>query len=221
MTAMMHSTNWEYLELYGKPCMFRSDPDIAASPFHHYSSSNLSKLINEYSKWIKQYLDEGWRPFLLSFMFKPLCNGGKMVQMNDEIDRVYSTLITRVVRNPRSPFQSHLSPILIVVPDFPVRKRQKQSLNNLSINCGLHMHGILVMPPSSRLKQDVVSHFKEHEPLYVKNRLLRLDVEVIDSNLAYVVDYAFKSVKKHKVDFDDILIFPKPTGVLRERIICL
>jgi hypothetical protein len=194
MTAMMHSTDWDHVELYGKPSMFRRDPDIAASPFHRYSSSNLSKLINGYSKWIKQYLDEGWRPFLLSFMFKPLCNGGKMVQMNDEIERVYSTLITRVVRNPRSPFQSHLSPILIVVPDLPVRKRQKQPLNNLSINCGLHMHG------------------------YVKNRLLRLDVEVIDSNLAYVVDYAFKSVKKHKVDFDDILIFPKPTGVLRERI---
>jgi hypothetical protein len=35
-------TNWDHVELYGKPSMFRRDPDIAASPFHHYSSSNLS-----------------------------------------------------------------------------------------------------------------------------------------------------------------------------------
>jgi hypothetical protein len=220
MTTTTQS-NWDYVGLYGKRDMFRSDPDLAASCYH-YSSSNLSALIDGYSTWIKkQYLDEEWRPFLLSFMFKPLPNSGKMVQMNDEVERIYSTLITRVVRKPRSPFQSHLSPILIGVPDFPTRKRHKQPLNNLSINCGLHIHGILLMPPSSRLKQDVVSHFKEHQPLYVKNRLLRLDVELIDSNLAYVVDYVFKSVKKHKVDLDDILIFPKPTGVLRERIICL
>jgi hypothetical protein len=219
MTTTTQS-NWDYVGLYGKRDMFRSDPDLAASCYH-YSSSNLSALIDGYSTWIKQYLDEGWRPFLLSFMFKPLCNGGKMVQMNDEIERVYSTLITRVVRNPRSPFQSHLSPILIVVPDLPVRKRQKQPLNNLSINCGLHMHGILVMPPSSRLKQDVVSHFKEHESLYVKNRLLRLDVKPIDSNLPRVVDYVFKAARTYKVTLDDIFIFPKPTGVLRERIICL
>jgi hypothetical protein len=135
--------------------------------------------------------------------------------MTDEIERVYSTLITRVVRNPRSPFQSHLSPILIVVPDFPVRKRHKEPLNDPTINDGLHMHGILLMPPNSRLKQNVVSHFNQHKSLYVKNRLHELDVEPIVSNLPRVVDYAFKSVKKGKVDLDDILIFPKADGELR------
>jgi hypothetical protein len=179
--------------------MFRRDPDIAASPSHHYSSLELSELIADYSKWIEQYLDEGRRPFLLSFMFKPLPNNGKMVQMNDEVERIYSTLIMRVARKSRSPFQSHLSPILIAVPDFPVRKRGKQPLNNLSINSGLHMHGILLMPPGSRLKQDLVSYFKEHESLYVKNRLLGLDVKPIDSNMPGVVDYVFKSVKNGKV----------------------
>jgi hypothetical protein len=83
------------------------------------------------------------------------------------------------------------------------------------------MHGVLLMPFKSRLKEDLLLHFKEREGLYVKNRLLRLDVEAIDSNLPGVVDYVFKSVKNGKVDLDDIQIFPEPTGVLRERGICL
>jgi hypothetical protein len=215
MTTMTNST-WDQAD------MFRGDPDIAVSPFHHrYSSSQLLELIDGYSTWIKQYLGEGWKPFFLSFMFKPLSKGGRTVQMTDEIERVYSTLITRVVRNPRSPFQSHLSPILIVVPDFPVRKRQKQPLSHISINDGLHVHGILLMPPKSRLNRDLLSHFKEHEGLYVKNRLLRLDVKPIEYDVDYVVGYLFKSIKHRKVDFDDVIIYPKATGILREQIICL
>jgi hypothetical protein len=145
-------------------------------------------------------------------MFKPLPNGGTTIQMNHEIERIYSTLIKRVVRKPRSPFQSHLRPFLIVVPDFPVRKRQKQPFNDVSINDGFHMHGILLMPPKSRLKEDLLSHFKEQERLYVKNRLLRLDVKPIDHNLFRVVGYVFKSVKTRKVTLNDVLIFPKSRG---------
>ena len=211
--AIATKSTWDYLELYRRADLFRTDPDIAVTPSHHrYSSSKVNKLTDEYSTWIDQYLAQGWRAFLLSFMFKPLSNGTRITQMSDEIERLYSTLITRVVRNPRCPFKSHLRPILIVVPDFPVRKRQKQSFNDISINGGLHMHGIILMPPKSRLKGDLLLHFKEYEGLYVKNRLLRLDGKAIDSNLPRVVDYVFKSVKKHKVTFDDIVIFPKSEG---------
>src|SRR6266404_8718730 len=173
-----------------------------------------TELSTAYSKWIQQYIDKyGWNPFLMTFMFKPLKGNQEaiMQQMNDEVDRVYSTFITRVVRKPNSVYQKYLysRPLLIAVPDRPVPKHAKQRLKDVTINNGRHMHGILVVPWDCRLKRDVRDHFEKYKALYVKNRLLRLDVRPIHSALGDVVDYAFKSVKSRKVDCDDILIFPK------------
>ena len=175
-------------------------------------SMSVHNLIDAYSKWLQGYVDEkGWNPFLLTFMYKPLKGHSEAIthQMKDEVDRVYSTFITRVVRNPNSKHQKHLRPILIAVPDRPVAKYEKQGLTDITINNGRHMHGILVVPWDCRLKRDVRAHFEKYNKLYVKNKLLRLDVRPIHSALGDVVDYAFKSVKSRKVDCDDILIFPK------------
>jgi hypothetical protein len=137
----MTTSTWNYIELSRQSDMFRVG----------YSSS---KLIGAYSTWVKQHIEEGWRLFLPSFMFKQLSRWSRLVQMTDDIQRFYSTFITRVVRNPRSPFQRDFRPILIAIPDLPVIKRgQTQHLKDLSINDGLHIQGILLMPPSSRLKQ--------------------------------------------------------------------
>lgn len=50
---------------------------------------------------------------------------------------------------------------------------------------------------------------------------IQLDVKPIKYNVDYVVGYLFKSIKHRKVDFDDVIIYPKATGILREQIICL
>lgn len=177
-------------------------------------------LIAGYSKWLKDYVDRrGWNPFLMTFMFKPLKGSQQAViyQMNDEVERVYSTFITRVVRKPNVIFQRYSCecPILIAAPDRPVPKHKKQRLKDVTINDGRHMHGILVVPRASRLKQDVVSHFEKFRKLYVKNRLCRLDVQAIESDLPGVVDYAFKSMKGAEFGYDDIVIFPKSEAELR------
>ncbi len=179
------------------------------------------KLIQAYSDLFGRYVDEGWAPFLLTLMFKALSGGSRLPQMNDEVERIYSTLLTRVVRRPLSTFYRNQIPILISTPDLAVRKCKRQKLSDFSLNGGLHVHGILLMPPRTRLKGDLVSHFSENKHLYQSNRLLRLDIRAIDSNLPYVTDYVFKSVKHRKFDFDDVLILPRPTGTLRERTICL
>jgi hypothetical protein len=54
-----------------------------------------------------------------------------------------------------------------------------------------------------------VSQFQKDEKIYVKNRLLRLDVRPIQSNLGGVIDYAFKSIKSRKFSHDDVFVFPK------------
>jgi hypothetical protein len=140
-------------------------------------------------------------------MFKPL-TARVMEKMADEVERVYSTFVTRAVRKPRLSCCRDL-PLLLAVPDLPVAKRRKSTLSDVSINDGLHVHGIMVVPWNSRLKTDVVAHFRKYENLYVKKHLLRLDVRPIEHNLIGVTDYAFKSIKMGKCDRDDVLVFPK------------
>jgi hypothetical protein len=162
------------------------------------------QLIAGYSQLIQERLDHGFHGYFLSFMFKPLSGSSKsrLIKMNDEIQRVYSTFVTRVVRNPRSKPNKASLPFLITVPDRPVNKQKHQKLPDLKINNGLHLHGILCVPCTSRLKVDVATHFKTNEVVYVKNRLLRIDVKPIYS--ADVVDYAFKSLKSGNATPDDI-----------------
>ncbi len=179
------------------------------------------QLIEGYSSFAQTFVDEGWRAYLFTFLFRPLGGRNRIAQMNNELERVYSTFLTRAVRKPLSQYHKDRLSVFIVAPDFPVKKDQKQQLNDLALNGGFHAHGIMLMPPKSRLKGSLVSHFSENKHLYESNRLLRLDVRAIDSNLHYVTDYVFKSVKHRKFDFDDVLILPRHTGTLRERTICL
>ena len=165
------------------------------------------QLIAGYSNLIEDRIDHGFDGYFLSFMFKPLPGSPKtrLIQMNDEVQRVYSTFVTRVVRNPRSETNKASLPFLITVPDRPTFKRNKQKISDLNINNGLHLHGILCLPWTSRLKVDVPTHFKTNEAIYAKNRLLRIDVTPIYSE--DVVDYAFKSLKNGNATADDIQVY--------------
>ena len=169
------------------------------------------QIIAGYSQLIQRHIDRnGSNAFLITFMFKSLAGSRQSVlmRMNEEVQRVYSTFVTRVARNPRSPTHVALLPFLIMVPDRPGLKRKKQRLSDVRINDGLHIHGILCVPWKCRLKVDVPTHFAAKKAVYVKNRLLRIHVEPIySSNVAKVVDYAFKSLKKRNATPDDIQIY--------------
>jgi hypothetical protein len=167
----------------------------------------VRQLIAGYSELIQRSMTQGSDAYLLSFMFKPLAGPLKAVmsQMNDEVQRVYSSFVTRVARNPRSEAQKASLPFLITAPDRPVFKKNKRNILDLQINNGLHLHGILCVPCNSRLKVDVATHFKAKQALYVKNRLLRIDIEAVYS--AGVVDYAFKSLKNGNASVDDIQVY--------------
>jgi hypothetical protein len=170
-------------------------------------TSTPEQLIAGYTALVQQRIDQGFNAFLLTFMFKSLAGSRKafLLQMNNEVQRLYSTFVTRVVRSPRSEFMKDALPMLITVPDRPVYKVSKQKLSNLKINGGLHLHGILCVPRNSRLKIDVPTHFQVKRALYVKDRLLRIDVEPIYS--AEVVDYAFKALKNGNATADDIQVY--------------
>lgn len=166
---------------------------------------SLKRFIWAVSEWLGDYLLQAWTAHLLTFKFTPLTGSRSVVmhKMRDELQRVYSTLLTRVVRHPRSKSHKGSRPILVAVPDLPVAKRKKQTCHDGLIDDGLHFHGILLMPPCSRLKKSVIDHFATNETLYVKKALLELDVRRIDSDLPKVVDYLFKSIKRRSFGWDD------------------
>ena len=85
-------------------------------------------------------------------------------QMTDEIERVYATLVTRVVRKPRSPKSADRLPVFVGFADLPVAKRERKQLREVTLNDGLHYHGILLMPGRSRLRNGRRVSFHEVSP---------------------------------------------------------
>jgi hypothetical protein len=174
------------------------------------------QLIGGYQKWVRGYVDRGWDPYFVSLMFHQLPGSQASVlrQMKGEIERVYSRLVTRFDRNPRSPAGSQRLPVMILFPDLPVYKREKRSIKDVSINDGLHYGGIALTPPVSRFRGTLDGHFEEEQDNYVSDKLERIYVKPISSNIARVVDYAAKTFKRGRVSDADIIILPKTTREL-------
>jgi hypothetical protein len=170
----------------------------------------FGEIISGYTQLIQERADDGWSSFLMTFMFKPGC---PRFEMQDEIDRVYSTFVTRAVRRPHSRRGREERPILVTCLDaFSLKLDREHSRRGLSaqqINDGKHHHGILAMNSESRLRESVPQHFATAERLYVKGKLLHINVRPIDSNVHFVVDYALKALKTGEATFDDVLVFPK------------
>jgi hypothetical protein len=186
--------------------------------------SLVNKIIVNYGHMIKSRVEVGWNAYLFTFMFKPLRGDKRAIsaQMMDEIDRVYSTFVTRVVRHPKRSaaytwaadylgrdIWEDKRPILIACLDGFCKKSDRKCRVHASVNDGLHAHGIMVAPWNSRLREPVNEYFDRKKRIYVKNRLLRIDVRPVESNEYFVVDYGQKALKTRKADFDDIGIWPR------------
>lgn len=181
-------------------------------------TEHARRLIAGYVGLLQQRIkNDGWNPYFLTFMFRHL-SGKKSVQlaaMEQAIVRFYSTLLTRIVRNPHSAFQQSQRPILIAAPDYPVFKHDKQKISDIAINDGLHIHAMLAVPWQSRMKEDIISHFQRYTRLYIKDPVKRINIIEIEDNIGRVGDYVFKSIKKERSSWDDIIVLPKDRSEIR------
>jgi hypothetical protein len=181
------------------------------------SRQSRSAVIGAYGDMVEDQMVLGWQPSLVTFMFRPLPGSKNTIinMMQHGIDKFYSTLVTRVVRNPRSPHQQHLLPKLIGAPDEPVFKHAKQSIKTVSINDGLHFHGIILLPGKSRLGEGLQDHVRSNREMYLAicDRLSHIDVKPITATPRKAVGYALKAVENGVCSLDDIVVLPK---VLRE-----
>ena len=177
--------------------------------------------INAFKDMIEHKMErDGWNGYLVSFMFHPIpgATTTKLQIIGEALYRFYATFLTRVVRKPNSVFQLNQRPILIAAPDYPVPKHRKQKISDVTVNDGLHMHVLLVVPWDCRLKEDVITHLQKHDVLYRKAPVRRINVQPIEEKLGFVVDYVFKSVKKRRVAWDDVILLPKSSCELKGRM---
>ena len=103
-------------------------------------------------------------------------------------------------------------------PDHPVPKTgSKASVWELTINGGLHFHGILVLPPEDkcRLGRHLIAHLHQNESVYCPPDLPLLRIDVRSMSTPVLAEYVLKQFKRGNVDYGDILILPRSRSEVR------
>jgi hypothetical protein len=185
---------------------------IDPSNKHHHKRYDPSdhELVHGYTQMVTDQIRDGWSCSLLTFLFPHLAGSRAAVieRMKDEIQRFYSTLVTRTHRKPRTASPDELPP-LIAVADLPVYKRDKTASPMVLCNGGLHFHGLLLVPPTCRLKESVDQHIQNRRDLYLRG-LADLHVRRVTHGYDSVVDYVFKTVLRGRVSYDEAtLLLPR------------
>lgn len=203
------------------------DPYENNTPIKNSTSINYdhphfrNRLIQEYANFIQRHVDDGWTAYLMTLMFK--CLPGrfdtKIHQMEDEVMRVYSTFITRVVRNPKTSLALGRMPIFLGCPDLPYPKtKQKTSrLQNSNFNDGLHVHGILLVPRKSRLKIGTKKHFRLNRNMYVtkEHKVERIQLRKVTTDAKRPTTYALKSFRRGWLSSEQLIVLPRALSELK------
>src|SRR5262245_18376971 len=128
----------------------------------------LDDVLAGYVELALQRVEAGWRLYLVTMMFDRISGRSDYVlaQMRDDAEHFYRRFVTRVDRRPGRGGAATELPVLIVVPDAPVGKSGK-SLRDVRVNDGLHLHGVLLVRPVSRLRVPVHEHVQAMQSLYV------------------------------------------------------
>jgi hypothetical protein len=147
-----------------------------------------------------------------------------LAEMAKEIESVYASHATRVVRDPRAMRNAGLLPIWFSAPDFPVPKTSKTQLQDLVINDGLHAHVGGFYLPKSRMKESLFDYFQRQQKVYCgpERALARIEVTPITDTPEKALRYIFKALYRGWVDVDDIVVLPKarsqlPVSTKKER----
>jgi hypothetical protein len=181
-----------------------------------------TEIIQGYGSWIQGYLDQeyrgrGWDGYFVTFMFQHISGSveAKIQEMHRAIERVYGRLLTRfVARKPKSKNKLGLLPRGVFFPDAPVLKHSKQALRDVTVNDGVHFHGIVVVNRGSKSKERLDVHFREKMRDYLSDNLQRIHVKPITYKPRYTTGYGGKSIKRRRFPMDYVLVLPKSLSEL-------
>jgi hypothetical protein len=190
-----------------------NEPTTRSGYWSQDQSQHGTGLVDAYTQLVTDRVHDGYSLHLVTFLFRQLPGPRSVVlnRMRDEVQRVYSTLLTRVVRRPKTASTDAL-PVLVGVADLPVYKRNRASAPMISCNGGLHFHALVLMPPASRLNGSLADHFESNIDMYAgpRNAVQRIDVRSVTDGHRRVVDYVFKTVLNRRLSYDEaVLVLPR------------
>lgn len=176
--------------------------------------------LNGYTQLVTDRIRQNWSCYLVTVLFSQFPGSRPTIisRMKQEVQRVYSTLITRVHRKPRTASPDEL-PILIGAVDLPVHKSNRSSAPLVRCNGGLHFHAMILAPDRSRLREPLQDHFHACARLYgTDGAISKIDVRTVVDGYERVVDYVFKTIKRGRVSYDGgALILPRARDELTSR----
>jgi hypothetical protein len=199
--------------------------DGSAPCTHGYSGQRIptgseSKrvLVAGYTQLITDRVQVGWTYDLVTILFCPLTGARSSVisKMTDEVQRVYSTLVTRVHRKPKTAPNDEL-PVFVGAADLPVYKRDRSAIIPVFCNGGLHFHLLVLIPPGSRLKEPLAEHLEKNRDLYSGNgtSIQRIQVEAATRVGSRLVDYVLKTILSGRLSYDEaVVVFPRARAEL-------
>src|SRR5262249_35475278 len=108
------------------------------------------RILDAYGGWVCDWMNQGHELYLLTFMFEHISGNQRSInaRMMEDVALFWRTLSKWIVRKNRTA-PHHLLPKLIASPDQPVFKWKKQTLAQVTINDGRHVHGALAIPPTT------------------------------------------------------------------------
>ena len=178
----------------------------------HYNLNQVKRLIRSYGDWAHFHLANGWQGYLLSFTFSQIPGSviSRMSAMKKHLAWFYGRLAKASVPKASSPKWSVFLPKVIIAPDLPVCRRSKRHSKDVTINNGIHWHGLaLVNPVTPSLDVPLDLHISANLTKYCVGSIKEIDARMITHRARHVASYGMKGLKRGLFDDDDILLFPK------------
>jgi hypothetical protein len=185
--------------------------DNTSNDYSFNSTTQFQARIQGHAQWIQQFLEAGWDGYFFTVMFNnlPGRRDTKIIQMHQEVTTLYGRLAKTMVRKRRSPKWAGYFPIAIFNPDLPVpksRNGQKSTVADVSINDGLHSHGIVLANRWGRLQVPLDEYFEGNGGQYLTAKIRNIDVQRITHDPGYVAEYALKGLMRRTSSDDDVLV---------------
>jgi hypothetical protein len=181
-----------------------------------YCNNWVQKLLESYGQWVHDHMTYGWHGYFLSFMFSqiPGSDASRILEMKKHLGWFYGRLAKASVPKASSPEWSEFLPRVVLAPDLPVPKRSKSKLKDVTINDGLHWHGLmLVNPLAPKIQEPLDVHIRLNRRKYLVGSIRELDAKAITYTPEYLTGYGLKSLKK-RFSIDEIVIFPRTVSEL-------
>jgi hypothetical protein len=181
-----------------------------------YNNYRIQRLLQGYGNMVREYMDLGWHGYFLSFMFSqiPGSDASRLQEMKKHLGWFYGRLAKASVPKASSPEWSEFLPKVVLAPDLPVPKRSKVRLRDVTINDGLHWHGLMVVNPlAPKLQARLDLHIKANLRKYLVGSIREIGITAITYTPEYLTEYGLKALKS-RFSMDEIVIFPRSVSEL-------